>query len=90
MFADLWPLAVRLGEGKGSDFESFVKDGQSVAVVPPEEFDAVAAFGAKDKEIARQRILLEVLVDDAGQAIETFAHVCGQGTQKDSARQCEI
>ena len=89
MFADLGTLVVLRGKAEGSFFEPFVEDGQSVVVVPPEEFDAVAAFGTKDEEIARERILAEVLLDDAGKSVKTFTHVGGDGAEENAAGQSE-
>ena len=50
--------------------------------IPHEDFGSFSIPGDKQKEIARQRILIEVAFHHAEEAVEAFAHVGGQGVGK--------
>ncbi len=63
-------------------FEPLVENRQPVAI-PEEDLDSIAAAVEKEKEVAREWILLEDLFGPAHQAVETVAHVRGRGAEKD-------
>lgn len=56
-------------EMKGSFFETFIPDGESI-VVPVKDFDFVPLFVEKDEEGRRERIVVEDASNDAEQPVE--------------------
>src|SRR5271156_3041680 len=89
MAADFGPLFVRFGKEESSFFEAFVPDGETI-IVPIQEFESIAAFAAKDEQIARERILAQMLLDQTHQGVEALAHVGRQGAQENAARQGQV
>src|SRR5260370_23633473 len=55
-----------------------------------EQLEPVAAFAAKDEQIAGQRVLAELLLNQARQRIEALAHVGRQRTQRSEEHTSEL
>ncbi len=72
MRANFGALAAGFRQGKCTFLEPFVPNGQTV-IVPIEELDPIATFGAEDEQVSRKGILVQVLLNEAGQRVETFA-----------------
>ena len=62
------------GNDEGTLLQSFVPDGQTVAV-PIEQFDHVPSTVAKYKQGTRKGILIELCADQSAQPIEGLSHV---------------
>lgn len=69
-------VGCRQCEMKGSFFETFIHDDESV-VVPVEDFDFVTAFVEEDEVGRRERIAVQRRANDAKQSVEGFSDVDG-------------
>src|SRR5271156_3373971 len=83
--ADFHAAAVGLGETKTAKLQALV-DNDITVLVPIEQLDAVAATIAKDKQLAGQRIALQLPANQLGQGIEAFAKIGGAGSQPNAHR----
>jgi len=70
---------------KAADFQPLVPNAQAI-VIPEENLDAIPAAIHKQKQMPRQRILLENLLSQAHQAIEAVSQVGGSSAEKDPDR----
>ena len=64
-------LGDSLGHLEGSRLETFIPDGQPVAV-KVDDLDPVPAAVEEEEEMAGKRVLAEALLDQTGEAIERF------------------
>src|SRR5438874_2345882 len=67
-------LDAGLGQLEGADLESFVPDGQAVAV-EVEDLDPIPATVEEEEEMAGQRVLAEAFLNQARKAVEALAEV---------------
>lgn len=63
-----------LGDPEPSLLESLIEEDEA-AVVPGEDLDAIAALRDENEEVTREEVLLPLVPDDRGQAIDRVAHV---------------
>ena len=75
--------ANRLGHLEASDLETFVPDGQPVAV-EVEDLHPIPAAVEEEEEMAGQRVLAKALLDQSGETVEAFAQVGGPRTEERS------
>jgi hypothetical protein len=68
---------------EGADLQTLVPQYQAI-LVPVEQLQAIAAAAAKDEEVPRQGIARQMLADQLGQRIETFAHIDRFARQEDA------